>query len=176
MRPLIDSSQKRPESLIIMALTLESYMEAEGLPEAKRQLLREQARHSVSCYGLNGEHLQNAFDKENLLAVIGQMKRVVVDSNSAWKHEASKAENFDKAFIIGQTVTEEPDNLKGVFFGRSTEISNNNLFEFGMHEINGVPYLELGRLDPHFRLVFDEQGLDEESRPRASRTDAEFLA
>jgi len=153
---------------------LERYMDAARLPEAKRNLLRRQMEHSVSYYDLNGQHVKTALDKEDLLSVVGGIRRYMVDTNSPWKREASKPENFDKAFIIGQTVADEQVNLKGVFFGKNTDISNNNLFTFGLIAFSGVSCLEISRLDAHFSLTFDHEKLNEEST-RANSTNVEFL-
>lgn len=145
------------------------------LPKQEGQLLRKQVKHSVSCYALTGDHLSGSFEQENLLAVLISMKRFVVDSNSPWKREAAKPENFDKAFVVGETAMDEPDNLKGVLFSRLIDTSNNNLFSFGQNNLGTVPFYEISRFDEHHRAIFDEKRLDEESKPRAGRTDAEFV-
>jgi len=158
-----------------VALNLESFMESKGLTETERQLLHEQAKHSVSCYGVNGEHLKNDFDKEDLLAVIMQMERYMIDSNVAWEGEVIKPANRNKAFIIGGTIADEKENLESVLFSKKVDISNNNIFGFGMNNLKGKPYLMIDRFDEYYRKIFDEGKLRQESRPRATRADMEFL-
>jgi hypothetical protein len=145
------------------------------LPESDRAGLRGQLKHSVSYYGLNGEHLEHAFESENLLSVLERMERYLVDSNYPWKCAASKAEHRNKAFIVGQTVTEEEDNLESIFFGPGTDASNDNLFGFGLDEFNGVYRLLIERFDTAFPSIFDKKKLAEESEQRAKRTDAASL-
>jgi hypothetical protein len=166
-----------------MELDLETYMESEKLPETARALLREQVKHSVGCYGLNGEDFQHAFDKERLLNLIIGKERFMVDSNSHWKSEAAKPENKHKAFIIGDTVLDEPDDFKGNLFGRKVNWRNNNIFLFGITNPKEVPpykdappYLTIERYDAYLRKIADEEKLKRDSRPREKRTDAEFLA
>ena len=156
---------------------LESYMVSKGLTEAERQLLRQQIQHSCCCYSLDGEYLELPTDKENLRDEILTMdRRFVVDSNSRWKEEASKVENRNKAFIVGETVTDESDDLKGNLFGKKVDASNNNLFHFGMvAEGPRPPYLQIDRHDEFYPLIFDKQRLRMESQPREKRTDAEFF-
>jgi hypothetical protein len=165
-----------------MASLLESYMEAEKLPETTRQLLREQAQHSVSCYGLNGQYLQNGFDKENLLAVLVRMERYIIDSNLLGSVcDAKEPKNRDKAFILGQTAEEETDNLEALLFGQNVDNSNNNLFIFGLvgPDASGLPapYLTIDRLDSHHQRIFNTKGLQKESRQRVKRMldDMEFI-
>ena len=138
------------------------------------------AQHSVSCYLLNGEHLQSDLDKENLLAVIMGMERFLLDTNSLGSlAEAKRPENHNKAFVLGETVADEVENLEALLFGRNVDNSNNNLFCFGFvgRDASGLPepYLIIDRLDSHHRLIFNKQGLRDESRERAKRTDIEFL-
>jgi hypothetical protein len=161
-------------------MTFDSKCYIGSLPADERQLLREQMKHSVSCYGLNGEHFKNAFDKENLLAVLLRMERYMPDSNSLNSiAQAEKSENRNKAFIIGQTVTDEADNLEALLFSRNVGISNKNLFEFGHvgPKVSQLParFLIINRLDPYYRITFDAKRLRVESRERAKRTDADFL-
>lgn len=163
-----------------MPLTLEDYMKAEKLPEKARRLLRKQADHSVSCYGLNGEHLPNDFDKEDLLTIMMRMERFLLDTNSLEVlRDAKRPENQNKAFILGQTVEEEVENLEALLFGRNVDNSNNNIFDFGFvgPEKSGLhhPYLILNRLDLHYRLTFDDKRLKRESRTRKERTEREFF-
>jgi hypothetical protein len=165
-----------------VAFTLESYMEADKLPGTSRQLLREQAQHSVSCYGLNGEHLRNDFDKEDLRAVLMRMDRYIIDSNLLGSiSDAKKPENRNKAFILGQTVADEVENLERLLFGRNVDNANNNLFVFGFVGPDAsplpAPYLMINRLDSNYWLIFDKKGLREESRQRVKRMqdDPEFI-
>jgi hypothetical protein len=74
-----------------MEFDIDAYMAT--LPEGKRVLLREQMKHSFSWYGLDGEHLRTAFDKEDLLSVLMNMERFMVDTNSAWQGESKPPEN-----------------------------------------------------------------------------------
>lgn len=161
------------QNLNPMEFDIDAYMAT--LPEGKRVLFREQMKHSFSWYGLDGEYLRTGFHKEDLLSVLMKMERFMVDTNFPWQNEAKKSENENKAFIIGQTVSDEQDDLWGVYFGPSVDITNNNLFDFGMEKFRGVPFLTIRRLDPHFRLILNKQGMKEESRPRAKRTGPEFL-
>jgi hypothetical protein len=163
-----------------MSFTLENYTEEAGLSEADRHLLRKQALHSISCYTLEGQHLRNDFDKEDLLALLMGMQRFVVDTNSlSALRDASLPANRNKGFILGQTIAEEVENLEALLFGRNVDNSNDNLFDFGFvrPELSALPapYLIISRLDSHYRIVFDGKGLREESRVRAKRTDTEFL-
>ncbi|MDB6121999.1 MAG: hypothetical protein JWQ71_992 [Pedosphaera sp.] len=144
-----------------MAFDLEGYIMSR--PVEVRERLREQMKHSESCYHLNGEHIELPNDRENLLAVIQRMKRYMLDTNFLWNDEAGKPENFDKAFILGQTVTDEVRDVRKLFFGPRVNVCNNNLFEFGMEEFRGVFYLKLSRLDSNLRSIFDEKKLETES-------------
>lgn len=164
----------------MVALSLEAYMEEEKLPEASRELLRIQAQHSVSTYGLDGEHLLNDFEKEDLLALIMGMERLLLDSNTLSQlREAGKPENGNKAFILGQTVMDEADNLKEILFKWNAGNSNHNVFDFGLDGLGAsgslVPELIIDRHDSHYELIFDKALLRKESRPGARRTDREFL-
>jgi hypothetical protein len=129
-------------------------------------------------YSLTGEHFEHVLDREDLLAVISGMRRYMIDTNaeSIAKSEASKPENFDKAFIIGQTLMDERDDLMKLLFDSRTDISNNNLFTFGMNEFSGRRFLTLARLDEYHRSTFDEQKLADESRRSATKTDAKSIA
>jgi hypothetical protein len=163
-----------------MMFVLEDYMEEAKLSEADRELLRKQALHSISCYGVNGEHLGSDSDREDLLVVLMGMQRFVLDTNSLSSlGDASLPVNRNKAFILGQTLAEEVENLQELLFGHKLDNSNNNLFAFGLvgPKVSGlpVPYLTLDRLDSHYRIVFDAKRLREESRERGKRTDAEFI-
>jgi len=171
-----------------MKFALESYMESEGLPETERLLLRQQANHSFSLYRRNGEHLEHPLGKEDLLAVLTGMERFMVDNNSSWKKEAAKPENRDKAFIVGDTIMDEPYDLEGNLFSNKVDISNNNIFAFGAidwqelapylagpHHLILPPCLTIDRFDSYFQILCDKEKLRRDSRPRTKRTDAHFL-
>src|SRR5438093_966397 len=139
------------------------------------QKLKEQLKHSISHCALDGPRLwQNPFQSENLFEVVVRMERYVVDSNSNWKAESKISKNRNVAFILGQTVTTEEDNLKSLYFSRKVNMSNNNLFYFGLDDITGELLVALERLDTAFSLTFDRAKLNEESRLRSKRTDHEF--
>ena len=86
-----------------------------SLTEDERRQLVKQRKHAVSCCKLDGEYWPTLDEKENLFEVVGQMKRYVVDTNSNWQAESAKPENRDKAFILGKTITDEQDDLRGLF-------------------------------------------------------------
>ena len=106
-----------------------------------------------------------------------KMERYLIDTNAKWvlQSEAGKKGNQNKAFIIGGTIADESENLKDLLFSKKMDISNNNIFGFGVDSLNGKPHLRIDRFDEHFRKFLDEEKLRQESRPRATRTDIEFL-
>jgi hypothetical protein len=166
----------------MLASTLENYMEAENLPESERQRVRDFAKHSFSFYRETGEHIEHPFDTENLLTLLMGMERYIIDSNVPGSvGEAKKPENRNKAFILGQTFTDERENLEDAILGPLADNLNNNLFEFGFIgcEIRGLPTpcLILCRLDPFLRATTDAKGLRLESRPRVKRIkdDPDFI-
>lgn len=166
----------------IVKLNLEVWLEAEKVPESERPQIRELAKHSISCYTENGEHIKHPFDTENLLCVLMGMERYIVDSNLPGSvHDAKKPENRNKAFILGQTFTDERENLEDALLGSNADNSNNNLFDFGYvgEEITWLPTpcLMINRLDAHQRITFDTKGLRMESRSREKRRkdDPEFI-
>src|SRR5882762_1158441 len=109
---------------------LENWMEHEGYPESTRERIRQFAKHSVSCYKVTGEHLWHPFDSENLLEVLLNMERYLIDSNMpASIRDATKPANREKAFIVGYTFMDEQDNLENAVLGHDNR--NNNLFGFG---------------------------------------------
>jgi len=121
---------------------LETWMDSKGLSEEERIEFREFAKHSESCYTEIGQYLKNPLDKEDLLSVLMKMERYLVDSNlPGLVGEAKKPENRDKAFILGQTFTDERENLKDTLFGPKADNSNNNLFTFGYVGRNKVSWL-----------------------------------
>lgn len=165
-----------------MAFDLENYMEAEKLPETERQRIRDFAKHSISFYKETGEHIPHPFDKENLLAVLMRMECYIIDSNLPGSvSDATKPENKNKAFILGQTFTDERENLEDALLGSRVDNSNNNLFAFGFvgDEIRWLPTpcLMLYRLDSYLQITMNAKGLREESRPRVKRMldDPEFI-
>src|SRR5438552_1814211 len=125
--------------------TIEEFVRS--LPGDKRKELTEQLQHSCSLYTLEGAHWLNPVEREDLLAVLLARERYMVDTNSNWKSESAKPENREKAFIIGRTVTDEQPNLKGLLFGSTVNIENNNLFIIAPEEINGKPFIQIERLD-----------------------------
>lgn len=145
--------------------------------EAEREKVKKALNNAASFYTLDGVNILNyGVEPVNLLAVIDSMERYVVDGNSPWKAAAAKKENAGKAFIIGDTVQGEHHNLKGTLFGSKTDISNNNLFIFGVAPpSNRGDLLLVRRMDEHFRSIFDESVLDQESARPETRTDAMFF-
>jgi hypothetical protein len=137
--------------------------------------LREQLKHSVSHCTLDGRLWLNPNQSENLFDVVSRMRRFIVDSNSDWKRLSRKSANRNVAFIVGRTVETEEDNLSGVFFSHKVDLTNNNLFGFGLQVLGDHLLVCLHRIDPAFRLIFDQEKLDRESRPRKQRTEPEFL-
>ncbi len=111
---------------------LEGWMEYEKYPASIRERIRQFAKHSVSCYKVTGEHLFHPFDSENLLEVLLNMERYLIDSNvPASIRDATKPANRDKAFIIGYTFMDEQDNLDNAVLRHDN--CNNNLFGFGIY-------------------------------------------
>src|ERR1035438_3390287 len=111
---------------------LETWMDSKGVSESERLQFREFAKHSESCYTENGQYLKHPLDKEDLLSVLLRMERYLVDSNlPGLVSEAKRPENRNKVFILGQTFTDERENLKDTLFGPKADNSNNNLFTFG---------------------------------------------
>jgi hypothetical protein len=160
----------------------EIWLDSKQVPEDERVQFRMFAKHSESLYTEDGRYFRNPLDKEDLLAVILGMDRYLVDSNlPGILAEAKKPENRNKAFILGQTFTDERENLKDALFGPNADNSNNNLFTFGYIGRNKVqhlptPCLVINRLDPYFRKTMDEGRLKAESRLSAKRIkdDVEF--
>jgi hypothetical protein len=160
-----------------MNLVLEQYMDVENLPETKRSLLRKQAEHSFSCYGLNGEPMRHSLEKEDLLAVLMGMERYVIDSNlPGLVGDAKKPENRNKAIILGETFTDEAPNLEKAILRPLMDNLNNNLFDFGRDELNSVPFLKISRLDIHLRIVLDAARLRLESRERDKLREDKHMA
>lgn len=148
-----------------------------SLSEAERERVKKGLSNAASFYTLEGVNVLNyGVAPTNLLAVIDGMERYVVDGNSPWKAAAAKKEISGKAFIIGDTVQSEHPNLKGTLFGTKTDISNNNLFIFGVAPPSiGSDLLLVRRMDEHYRSIFDESLLDLESARPETRTDAKFI-
>ncbi len=142
--------------------------------EARRTI----AEHAVSFCKLDGEYLPMPHEKENLFEVVSQRERYVVDTNSNWQAESARPENRDKAFILGQTIIDEQDNMRGLLFGPKVKLHNRNIFVLSVFHasdpsIGNVMMLE--RLDAHYASVFDETSLREGSKPRKERKDAKSL-
>jgi hypothetical protein len=162
---------------------LEVWMDLKGVSEGERPQFREFANHSESCYTENGRYLKNLIDKEDLLSVLMRMERYLVDSNlPGLVGEAKKSGNRNKAFILGQTFTDERENLKDTLFGPKADNSNNNLFTFGYIGRNKIqhlptPCLVIHRLDVYYRAMMDETRLKAASRSPARRTkqDTDFI-
>lgn len=162
---------------------LETWMDSKGISEAERIQFREFAKHSENCYREDGQYLKNPIDKEELLSVLVKMERYLVDSNFPGSvGEAKKPENRNKAFILGQTFTDERENLRDTLFGPKADNSNNNLFTFGYVGRNKIPHyptpcLVIQRLDVYYRTMMDEKRLQAESRSPAKRIedDAHFI-
>lgn len=136
--------------------------------------LKEWEQHSFALLTLDGEHVHHPMQREHLFGLIGGMQRYIVDGNSHWKAEASKPANKNVAFILGATVTIEEDNLQSVFFSEKLDISHRNVFLLGLVRVTNGLLVQLQRLDPAFRSIFDETKLLEESHPRKLRADSEF--
>jgi len=161
----------------------ETWMDSKGVSDGDRIQFREFAKHSESCYTEDGRYLRNPLDKEDLLSVLMEMERYLVDSNlPGLIGEAKRPENRNKAFILGQTFTDERENLADTLFGANADNSNNNLFTFGYVGRNKVswlptPCLVIHRLDVHYRRLMDEDRLRAASRSPAKRIkdDAEFI-
>jgi hypothetical protein len=161
----------------------EAWMDSKGISEGERVQFREFAKHSESCYTENGQYLKHPIDKEDLLSVLLKMERYLIDSNLTGSvGEAKKPENKNKAFILGQTFTDERENLRDTLFGPKADNSNNNLFTFGYVGRNKIrhypiPCLVIQRLDAYYRPMMDENRLRAESRSPAQRVkdDADFI-
>ena len=161
---------------------LEVWMDSKGVSEVERIQYREFAKHSESCYTENGQYLKSPLDKEDLLSVLMRMERYLADSNlPGLLGEAKRPENRNKAFILGQTFTDERENLKDTLFGPKADNSNNNLFTFGYIGWNKIqhlptPCLAIHRLDAYYRPMMDEGRLRAASRSSATgvKQDADF--
>jgi hypothetical protein len=161
----------------------EAWMDSKGISEGERVQFREFAKHSESCYTENGQYLKDPIDNEDLLSVLLKMERYLIDSNLPGSvGEAKKPENRNKAFILGQTFTDERENLRDTLFGSKADNSNNNLFTFGYVGRNKIrhyptPCLVIHRLDVHYRPMMDQKRLQAESRSPAKRIedDADFI-
>jgi hypothetical protein len=96
--------------------------------------------------------------------------------------EAKRPENRNKAFILGQTFTDERENLKDTLFGPKADNSNNNLFTFGyvgegkMRHLP-TPCLVIHRLDVYYRPMMDEKRLQSTSRSstKGIKQDADLI-
>ena len=153
----------------------ETWMDSQQVPDNERVQFRVFAKHSESLYTEDGHYLWNPLDKEDLLSVMLGMERYLIDSNlPGIVTEAKRPENRNKAFILGQTFTDERENFKDTLFGPKVDNSNNNLFTFGYVGRNKVQYLPtpclaIHRLDAYYRQMMDEDRLRAASRPSANR-------
>jgi len=144
---------------------IEDWLDSKGVSESERLQFREFAKHSESCYTENGHYLKHRLDKEDLLSVLMRMERYLLDSNLPGSvAEAKRPGNRNKAFILGQTFTDERENLRDTLFGPKADNSNNNLFTFGYVGRNKIPYLPtpclvIHRLDIYYRPMMDEDRL-----------------
>lgn len=130
--------------------------------------------HAVSFCTLEGISLSFEGEKEDLFKKLSQMERFIVDTNSNWKQEAAKPEHRDKAFILGNTIAQEQDDIKGLLFGPKTQIHNGNIFVVSVfHPEIGIPLIMLEQLDEHYRGIFDEDDLCRASRPRKEKEKAQ---
>jgi hypothetical protein len=167
----------------VTATEFEAWMDFKGVLGGERIKFREFAKHSESCYTETGQYLKHALDKEDLLSVLMRMERYLADSNQpGLVGEARKPENRNKAFILGQTFTDERENLRDTLFGPKADNSNNNLFTFGYLGRSRIqhyptPCLVIHRLDVYYRSMMDENRLRAASRSPAKRTtqDADFI-
>src|SRR2546428_36466 len=104
--------------------------------------------HAVSFCTLEGIYYPFEGEKENLFQKLFQMERFIVDTNSNWKAEAAKPENRNKAFILGNTIAQEQDDIKGLLFGPKTQIHNGNIFVVSVFRPEiGNPLIMLEQLD-----------------------------
>jgi hypothetical protein len=158
-----------------MTDTIEEFLAS--LSDDEMVELDRQLGHAFSCYTLEGKHLPHPHEKENLLAVLVQQERYVVDGNSNWKEESKNPVHRNKAFVIGRTLWDEEYNLKGIYFSRKVDITNNNLFTLGIIDgANGHEKLmQIERIDAAYRSIFDEASLTEESKPKEKRTAPKFI-
>jgi len=158
-------------------------MDARGVSDVERPQFRKYAKHSICCYTEDGEYLKSSLDWENLLSELMKMERYLVDSNLPGSvSEAKNPENRTNAFILGQTFTDERENLKDALFGPNADDSNNNLFTFGYVGRNKVQYLPtpclvIQRLDAYYRETMDENRLRVASRSPSKLTgqDGDFF-
>jgi len=134
-----------------------------------------QSGHSFSLYSLTGEMVSHPFCRKDLFGVITGMERYVVDNSSDWKKESRQPQNASKAFIVGRTVSDETENLKSVFHSDKVDVSNNNIFSFGLNNmLYGKTLVWIERVDKAFLSVIDAEKLQEETKPFAERTDERF--
>ena len=103
------------------------------------------------------------------------MERYVVDNNSDWKKESKQPQNAGKAFIVGRTISDETENLKSIFHSDKVDVSNDNIFSFGLNDmLYGKTLVWIERVDKAFLSVIDAEKLRAETKPFAQRTDGEF--
>jgi hypothetical protein len=149
----------------------------DSLPETHRRAIQQ---HRVSFCALSGLLIPHPEERENQFEVVARMERYIVDTNSNWKAEAAKPGNRERAFIVGKTVTDEQEDLKGLLFGPKVNMRNDNIFVLGVNSLveGAEPIIFLERLDQHYRGVFDEERLSADSKPREEKErlrDTRFL-
>ncbi len=110
------------------------------------------SRHSVAYYDFKAQpiFLSKGQDMYRKIAIRASW---IVDTHCQWKAHA--AGDKESAFILGETVTSESDNLDGVFFNEKTDFDAQNVFVFGVEELTGSPALAIHCLDSAFEEIFD---------------------
>lgn len=157
-------------------------MDANLISEAQRQFIQQYAAAAtaaacpVSIYTFKGEHIQSSLKKEHLLSVLMRRERFVCDSNSSWKDEAAKIGNQAKAFIIGQTCLDEPEDVRGNLFGKKVDITNENIFTFIITpHLGGTGCLAIEQYNSNYPLRFNQPMLQQLSQQRVKKTDPKYL-
>ncbi len=150
--------------------------DANLISEAQRRLIQQSAPYPMSFHTFKGERVQPSFGKENMLDVLMRRERFVCDSNSSWKDEAGEIGNQAKAFIIGHTVLDEPEDVQGNLFGKKVKFTNENIFFFTIAPYqSGTCCLAIERYDSQFRKRFDPYELKRVSQERIKKTDVRYL-
>jgi len=151
-------------------------MDANLISEAQRQSLQQCAPWPNSFHAFNGERIKPTFGKKNLLDVIMRRERFVCDTNSFWKDEAGKISNQSKAFIVGHTVLDEPEDVQGNLLGKKVNFTNENIFFFTIAPYQGgTSCLAIERYNSQFRMRFDPHELKRVSQERIKKTDLKYL-
>ena len=166
----------KPEGFLKLRSEKEEFLKS--LTPAQRAIIN---GHSVSFCTLDGRYVPFEGEREDLFEVLGRMERYVVDTNSNWKSAAAKPQNKDKAFILTKTLTDEQEDIDGLFFGPKTDTHNDNIFLLGVFcpAYSAVPLMMLDRLDHHYEGVFDKERLLAASLPAKEKKavrDKDYLA